>query len=200
MAYYIQITIGSWQTNFNWSPPPTPDYWRIVNYTNEGIPTPFPAGVVSEFAVTTSKRRELPDFVVVNAAMCVSPRLREHIELIEPGRNQFIPFTPLRKDRTPYEGNDGQTVRYHMLHVTELIDAVDLARSAESKVLKAPRYNVHPESDKLVLRRSVIRDRHVWSGRLQLAGRVFVSDTLGDWIIANRMKGMEITKVEESDD
>ncbi len=201
MAYYIQITIGSWQTAFEWVPEPHPRYWGIQDeFTRNGTIVRFPDGLVPEFALTKSKRKQLPDFIVVNAAMCMSQRLRDRIEMLEPGRNQYVPFTPLGPGRAPYPGPDGAPIRYYMLHVTERIDAVDLARSAPSRIVAPPKYNVQPKHEKVVVHRSRIMGHHVWSGRLQLPDDVFISDTLGDWIIANKMKGMEIYKVEESDD
>jgi hypothetical protein len=201
MAYYLQITLGNWQTSFDWVPPPTRAYWDVaMDAFRWGKAVPFPPGVVSEAAVTKSKRRELPDFVVVNGAMCISPRLRNHIEMLEPGRNQFVPFMPLGRGRAPYLGPDGEPIRYYLLQVTERIDAVDIARSAPSRIVIPPKYWVLPEDEKVVMRKSIISDHHVWAGRLHMPENVFFSDTLGDWVITHKMKGMEMVKVEESED
>lgn len=201
MAYFVKTTIGSWQTFFEWDPPPPPAYRRILmDAVLEGDAVPFPQGVVPEAAVTKSKRRELPDFVVVNGVMCISSRLRHQIETLEPGRNQFVPFMPLGRGRAPYLGPDSEPIRYSLLQVTERIDAVDIVRSAPSRSVRPEKYYVLPEDEKVVMRKSIIADHHVWAGRLHMPGNVFFSNTLGDWVIAHKMKGMEILKVDESDD
>jgi hypothetical protein len=164
-----------------------------------GLSTPMPRELVPEFAVTTSKRKELPDFIVVHGMMCISERLRDHITSLEPGRNQYLPFTPLGPKRTPWLGPDEQPIRYYLVHITERIDAVDLARSAPSRIVQPPRYFVQPQYEKVVMRKGVIADHHVWSGQFHMSKNVFISDTLGDWIVANKMKGMEMYQIEESD-
>ena len=167
--------------SFNWDPAPTPAYLGIRGRaSNGGESVSLPPEIVPAFAVTKSKRSEPCDFIVVNGVMRISPRLRERIEMLEPGRNQYIPFTPLGPRRSPYPGPDGTPLRYYLLHVTERVDAVDLSLSAPSRIVKPPRYYVQPAYEKVVMRKSRIAGRHVWSGSLHMPKNVFISDTLGD--------------------
>jgi hypothetical protein len=54
------------------------------------------------------------------------------------------------------------------------------------------------QSEDIVLDRRLTAGRHFWAGLKHLPVWKFASDTLGDWIIANKMKGLVMHHVQEA--
>lgn len=199
MAYLMENVITTmWQVAFDWA---DPDAW-LSRLDNSGEPRPLRRDQVPTMATFTAGRAKLPDFALVQAWMVISHRLRCHIATLEPHRNQYFAFDVARKNGKPVLGPDGKPHRdpYYLIDTTTRFDAILLQQSVID-----PRTSRHglvfPRGDKIgeiVLDRNMIAGHHVWEGINHMPGKRLISNELGDWIIANQMKGVELTKLREA--
>ncbi|PZN92406.1 MAG: hypothetical protein DCF31_16350 [Alphaproteobacteria bacterium] len=149
-----------------------------------------------------TNRIAVPDFVVIAAWMALSKRVRDHIEAIEPGRNEYFPFELARKkSKKPLMGPDGNllTDPYYLLNVTTRIDAVRIDRSVISPMGRSAQFvfALPYRLNEIVLDKSMVAGHHVWKGNKHLTGKVLFSNELGEWIIRNKMRGLEMTHLRE---
>jgi hypothetical protein len=198
MAYMMEGTIDpKWQVAFNWD---DPDAW-LSRMDNTGEPKLMRKEQVPPRATFNTKRAALPDFCLVQAWINVSQRVRDRIASLEPDRNQYFPFEVARKNGQPVLGPDGEPLRtpYYLINTTTRFDAIMIEESGiDPASIKFGL--VHPYRDKLgtiVLDRRLTAGHHVWEGIRHFAGRIMISDELGDWIIANKMKGNVLTRLRE---
>ena len=200
MAYLAKPCIDRRQVSFEWEPKPRLPLFKYTEYCDRGVSAPLTRDQVPLVARTSSSRKYLPDFILVEAMIALSRRVVDHIQKLEPGRNQYFPFTPLGPRRRPWLGEDGQPLEYYHLHITERFDSIDLERSAPPTVKHRPEmYRVVPSRTDYVMRSPIIGDHHVWGGIWHMPQYTYFSDTLGDWIIRNKMKGLRMVHINEVD-
>jgi hypothetical protein len=196
MAYLMERIIdANWQVVFHWDDPKaylSHGACRGRSLTRQQVP---------QHAYFTSRRIALPDFCLLNAWIVISHRVRSRIDELEPALNQYFPFMVARKNGKPVLGPDGEPLHtpYYLMHATTRIDAINLAESGLD-LDKLPNGFVFASTVDLatiVLDRKRIEGNHVWEGIRHFAGELMVSDALGDWIIANKMKGVALTRLRE---
>ena len=198
MAYMMKNTTDpKWQVEFEWY---DPKVW-VDRLSNQGEPKSLRREQVPTRAFCTSKRAMLPDSAVVQAWVAISHRLRSRIASLEPDRNQYFAFDVARKNGKPVLGPDGEPLRdpYYLINTTTRFDAVMIEKSgidpASIKFGLVPVFGT--KMDAIVLDRRMTAGHHVWEGVRHFTGRLMVSDELGDWILANRMKSVELTRLRE---
>jgi hypothetical protein len=204
MPWWFQGTISTiWQVAVEWVTPETIPLRRAV-WGSE--PQLLQRADVPERAVFNSRRKQLPDVLLVMARPLVSQRLYRKMESLEPGRHQFFPVEISRTIGKEILGPDGEIHRpadhpYYFFNITEWVDAIDLVRSDVDHSFKIiePSGNLHrryvntPDIGKIAFQPELIAGRHLWRGDGHCPGKLFISDELGDWIIANKMKGTDLT-------
>lgn len=199
MAYLLRSTIDpKWQVSFDW-PPDTPFLSRS---DNRGEPKLMRREQVPTKATFTAGRAKLPDFALAQSWMVISHRLRSHIASLEPDRNQYFAFDVARKNGKPVLGADGEPHRdpYYLINTTTRFDYILLP---ESGIQLGPLdFGLVGFSQELlpsiVVNEEMVAGSHVWEGVKHLMGKIIVSDELGDWIIANKMKGVRIHRLREA--
>ena len=223
MAYVIKNTVDpQWQVVFNWSETDkciTPD-WQIdvpslvkknLQYystpkvfflsklQNVGEPKELVRENVPMHATFETSRKCLTDFALVQTWMAISKRVRNHIEMLEQGRNQYFLFEVKCKNGKSALGPDGEPLNgsYYLLNATCRFDAVNVRKSIVQTINNGLVWEQTGKLDKIVLNKNMTAGHHVWEGINHLRGRLMISDELGDWIIANKMRGMVLTKLLE---
>jgi len=135
-------------------------------------------------AINVSRGEVYPDFLRLTNLVLASARFRGLVEALEPGVHQFFPVKMVRKS------GELISLSYFLLNVAQSFDCVvaersDLVwRSASSAVGDLPReplrYQVINTHDGLILRKDVVRGRHMFrsQGKLPLNGCLFFSNEL----------------------
>lgn len=203
MTWWFQGTISEiWQVAADWATPPIRPLYRSVF----SRPTVFlEREEVPERATFNSKRKQLPDVVLVESWPLVSQRLYQKMESLEPGRHQFFPVEISRTSGKEIIGPDGEIHRpadqpYYLFNITDRIDAIDIARSDVDRNVTIMELKNSPHSlyvntsdvQRIAFQPDLIAGRHLWEGIKHCPHEPFISDELGAWIIANKMKGIEL--------
>lgn len=203
MPWFFEGTISDiWQVAADWVPKPR----RLDRMDFDFEPQNMRHDQVPRKAVFASKRKQLPDVVIVNAWPLISQRLCEKIESLEPGRHQFFPVEISRASGIEVLGPDGEPHRpadqpYYLYNITDRIDAVDLERCDVDDSFKTlPGSEISPGifigtifMDRVAFKPELIAGRHFWEGIKHIPGKQFMSDELANWIITNKMKGLWLT-------
>ena len=177
---------------------------KLVNYRGPGPLMLFDRAEIPGKAFLLSDHKAVPDFTLINAKMAVCPEVKEAIEALEPGRHQFFAVEIVReKGNKPIFRLDGRELvaPYYLFNSSVRLDAVWIEKS-EVKIAAYPNQEplVFPllgKMDRIILRRAVVSGHHVWTGRWQLGDSMFFSDTLMQFVIENKWKGLESTHLRE---
>lgn len=191
-----------WHLAAEWEPKPA---HYLSKDQNRGSPRAIQPSEVPKHAVFTSKRKQLPDVVVVEAWPLISGRLQQKIESLEPNRHQFFPVEISRANGKEILGPDGQLHRpaeqpYFLFNITDRVDAIDVDRSDidDGWTIMSPRppfttpLVLTSDHKKIAFRPELLAGRHVWEGIQQQLGKCYISDELGSWIITNKVKGCDL--------
>ncbi len=223
MAYAIKNTIDpQWQVVLNWSETDkcitpswqinvsslvsknlqkysVPERFFLSRLQNVGAPRELFRENVPMHATFETPRKRLTDFALVQTWMAISQRVRDHIEILEQGRNQYFSFEVKRKNGKSTLGPDGEPLNgsYYLLNATCRFDAVNVEKSIIEPIKGGLVWEQVGKLDKIVLNKNMVAGHHVWEGINHLRGTLMISNELGDWIIANKMKGMILTKLLE---
>lgn len=196
MAYLMKRVIDNWQVVFHWDDPNiylSHNAYRGRSLTRQQVP---------QQAYFKSRRIALPDFCLLNAWIVISHRVRSRIAALEPQRNQYFPFMVARKKGKPVLGPDGEPLNtpYYLLHATTRLDTINLSGSGlvPETLPNGFVFASNVDLAAIIIDRKRIAGLHVWEGIRHFAGELMVSDELGDWIIANKMKGIALTRLREA--
>jgi hypothetical protein len=203
MTWWFQGTISEiWQVAAYWVTPPIRPLYRSAF---AGEPRLLQREDVPGKATFNSKRKQLPDVVLVESWPLVSQRLYQKMESLEPGRHQFFPVEISRASGKEIIGPDGEIHQpadqpYYLFNITDRVDAIDLVRSDVNQdvTIIEPNVNLHRRYvstkyvAKIAFQPELIAGRHLWEGIMHCPGKPFISDELGAWIIGNKMKGIEL--------
>lgn len=147
-------------------------------------------------AIKVSSGDVYPDFLKLTNLTLASERFRALVEALEPGTHQFFPVKMVRKSRELI------SLPYFLLNVARSLDCIvaeksDLAWKATgspaSGVQAGPvGYQVINSHDGLVLRKDVVRGRHMFrsQGKLPLKGCLFFSNELMTKVTEAGVKGV----------
>lgn len=161
--------------------------------------------IVPRRAEMISSHKTIADFVPIHGRMTVAPEVRDLIEELEPGVHQFIPVEIVRgRGKKPIYRIDGRILDhpYYLFNVQIQVDPVWIERS-EVQVHSFPGRPDYvymkrlPTRGKIVLHRDMVAGHHAWSGRYQLRGNLFFSDTLVHEIQKRRFRKLEMMHLEE---
>ena len=137
-----------------------------------------------------------PDFLRLTNLRLASERFRDLVEALEPDVHQFFPVKMVRKSGAPI------SLPYFLLNVAQSFDCIipeksDLAwrvtSSPAGSIQREPlRYQVINSHDGLVLKKDVVRGRHMFrsQGKLPLKGCLFFSNELMTKVTEAGLKGV----------
>jgi hypothetical protein len=147
-------------------------------------------------AIKVSRGDVYPDFLRLTNLILASERFRDLVEALEPNVHQFFPVKMVRKS------GELISLPYFLLNVAQSFDCIvaeksDLAWRVTSSpvggIQREPvRYQVINSEDGLVLRKDVVRGRHMFrsQGKRPLKGCLFFSNELMTKINGAGVKGV----------
>ncbi len=176
----------------------------LREYYGPGPVRHFSRSEIPEIAFLETPHKALPEFLCIDAKLAVSYEVQALIEELEPGQHQFFAVNIQReRGSKPIFCRDGSPLQtpYYMLIPGIRLDAVWIEKSEVEISKITPELSfIWPKVGKetqIVLRRSVIKNHHVWAGKLQLGRSTFFSDTLVQAVLDRKWKGLRFTHLQE---
>jgi len=140
-----------------------------------------------------SPHKTIPDFINMMGCWCVSEPFQALVEAREPGVHAFYRLPLYRRDGSAIERS------YYLFDVRQQIDAIDVEHSEVTWSEAAPGLRVlHVGSfEKLAVDPVKVADRHVWRGKTQLSGTVFLSDDLANAVVEAKLMKLRLQCVRD---
>lgn len=168
---------------------------------------------IGKFPLTDDELQRVPKFLVVGrnsrgevpaiqgwsvGPFIVNQHVRDILEELEPGVQQFHPITVKAKDGKPIKGQTA--LPYYILMCPPLLDCVDIDRTTwgdfGTGVAAFARYGRLGTADDatITLRGSIIRGHHFWRWKAPSGYNFFASDELRQKLKEQRLRGWHFAK------